>query len=416
MKIMVYSHDAFGLGNIRRMLAICEYLLEAIPNVSILLLSGSPMLQSFRLPQGLDYIKLPCLNRSESGELTSKYLGTDVETTLKLRSDIMLAAARNFQPDMLLVDKKPFGLREELTTTIRYLKCTQPHTKFVLLLRDILDSPEKTIQEWRNHNYFSALDLIYDRILVVGMPEVFDLRKEYEFPVDVANKVEFCGYLRKKPGRVDRWKLRQQLGINRDEKLVLVTPGGGEDGMQLIQNYLTSLSTRSPDFRSLIITGSEMNPTMRAALNQIAQDMPSVQMMEFTNDLMSYIDASDLVVCMGGYNTITEVLSQAKRTISVPRIKPGHEQLIRADRMQKFGLLRYLHPSESTPEKLFETVETELQRRGLGAVARLDLQGLPKVAQAISQMLFAQPARSMVSNSMLTAKNTKVQSVIQEVK
>ena len=56
MKLMVYSHDAFGLGNIRRMLEICQYLLKAIPNLSILLVSGSPMLQSFRLPPGLDYI------------------------------------------------------------------------------------------------------------------------------------------------------------------------------------------------------------------------------------------------------------------------------------------------------------------------------------------------------------------------
>ena len=66
-RIMVYSHDAFGLGNIRRMLSICKYLIKYISNLSILLVSGSPMLQSFRLPQGLDYIKLPCLNRGQAG-------------------------------------------------------------------------------------------------------------------------------------------------------------------------------------------------------------------------------------------------------------------------------------------------------------------------------------------------------------
>ena len=63
MRLMVYSHDAFGLGNLRRMLSICEYLLKDQTDLSILLVSGSPMLQAFRLPKGLDYIKLPCLNR-----------------------------------------------------------------------------------------------------------------------------------------------------------------------------------------------------------------------------------------------------------------------------------------------------------------------------------------------------------------
>ena len=254
------------------------------------------------------------------------------------------------------------------------------------------------------------------------MPEVFDLRKEYAFPVDVADKVEFCGYIRKKAGMLDRRTLRQQLHLTQDEQLVLVTPGGGEDGIHLIQNYLDGLATRSPNFRSLIVTGSEMNPATQSALNRMAQRMPSVEMMEFTDDLMSYIDASDLVVCMGGYNTITEVLSQAKRSISVPRINPGHEQLIRANRMQAFGFLRALPPSETTPESLIATVEAELQQSRFAAVERLDLQGLPNVARSISKMLFEGVARSVVTPAALiapafanssSAPSPKIQSVIQ---
>jgi len=348
------------------------------------------MLQSFRLPKGLDYIKLPCLNRSESGELSSKYLDLDIEMTLRLRSDIILAAVRNYQPDLFLVDKKPYGLRNELATAIRYIKCTRPQTKFVLLLRDILDSPEKTIQEWKDHNYFSALDLLYDRILVVGMPEVFDLRKEYEFPVDVANKVEFCGYLRKKPGQISRSTLRQQLGIPTDKKLVLVTPGGGEDGYHLVQQYLQGLALRSETekFHSIIITGSEMNEILRSQLKQQVHQFPNTQIIEFTNDLMSYIDAADLVVCMGGYNTVTEVLSQGKRSISIPRIKPGYEQLLRTDRLHKLDFLHQIHPEQLTPDNLFQAVTHQLEESPAFSVNRLDLQGLPKVNQAISKLLF----------------------------
>lgn len=143
MKIMVYSHDTFGLGNINRMLAICKHLLTSIPNVSILMISGSPMLQSFRMLQGLDYIKLPCLNRDKCGELAAKYLGTGIDETVKLRADLILSTAANFKPDLLLVDKKPYGLKHELTNTLKYLQTNLSKTKVVLLLRDILDSPEK---------------------------------------------------------------------------------------------------------------------------------------------------------------------------------------------------------------------------------------------------------------------------------
>lgn len=143
MRLMVYSHDAFGLGNIRRMLAICEHLLYEIPELSILLLSGSPMLQGFRLPKGLDYIKLPCLNRGQTGEIAVKYLGMGIEETIKLRSELILSAAVNFQPDLFLVDKKPYGMKNELTDTLNYLHSQLSKTKLVLLLRDILDCPEK---------------------------------------------------------------------------------------------------------------------------------------------------------------------------------------------------------------------------------------------------------------------------------
>ncbi|MEM9906462.1 MAG: glycosyltransferase, partial [Cyanobacteria bacterium P01_D01_bin.44] len=148
MRLMVYSHDAFGLGNLRRMLAICDYLLSCWPRLSILLVSGSPMLQGFRLPKGLDYIKLPCLNRGVSGELTAKYLGTSIEETVALRSQLIYSAAAHYKPDLLLVDKKPTGLKGELTSTLNYLQQHLPHTKRVLLLRDILDTPEKTTFEW----------------------------------------------------------------------------------------------------------------------------------------------------------------------------------------------------------------------------------------------------------------------------
>ena len=207
MRLMVYSHDTFGLGNIRRMLAICTHLLDTIPNLSILLVSGSPMLQSFRLPQGLDYIKLPCVNRGESGQLSAKYLSTDVNEILQLRADLILSAALNFKPDVVLVDKKPEGLRFELTDTLNYLKTYLPQTKIVLLLRDILDHPNQTIQEWQENRYYDAIELFYDRVLVVGMPEVFDLCQEYNFPDPVAQKVQYCGYIRKEPGLKSRHTL-----------------------------------------------------------------------------------------------------------------------------------------------------------------------------------------------------------------
>lgn len=393
-KIMVYSHDAYGLGNIRRMLAICEYLLKSNPNLSILLVSGSPMLHDFRLPPGLDYIKLPCLNRGW-GQMAVKYLNADIESILRLRSEIILAAARNYQPDLVLVDKKPTGIEGELQPTIEYLKHNLPKTKFILLLRDILDTPEKTIAEWQRENYYHLVETLYDRILVVGMQEIFDLVREYRFGKAIADKLRYCGYIRKDSGLKNRRTIRQELGISKDEKLILVTPGGGEDGYYLISNYLRGLAQQRDNFteqniRTLIFCGAEMPPQHQRQIYQQARELPGVTIKEFTNDMMSYINTADLVVSMCGYNTITEVLQKGRKAIVVPRIKPGREQLIRAQSMAKAGLIQTIHPEELNPDLLVKIIFNSLAatKSSLGKVNNLEFSGLPQVANHLSGLLF----------------------------
>jgi predicted glycosyltransferase len=393
-RIMVYSHDAYGLGNICRMLAICKYLLKSIPNLSILLVSGSPMLQSFRLPQGLDYIKLPCLNRGSSGEMVVKYLNADIESTLKLRSELILAAAKNYQPDLVLVDKKPSGIQGELELTINYLKSNLPNTKFVLLLRDILDAPEKTIQEWHKENYYQIVESIYDRILVVGMPEIFDLCREYQFSQEITSKVRFCGYIRKESGFKNRRTIRQELNIKSNEKLVLVTPGGGEDGYFLVNNYLEGLTKERDRFvnqkiRSLIFCGAEMPSEQQQEIYQKAQSLPGVTVLEFTNDLMSYVNTAHTVISMCGYNTITEVLQKGKKAIVIPRTKPGQEQLIRAQSLAKVGLIKMIHPDLLNPNLLMETLFNSLEITNIfNSINYLDFAGLPRATDYLVMLLF----------------------------
>ncbi|MFQ4142687.1 glycosyltransferase family protein [Chlorogloeopsis sp. ULAP02] len=391
MRLMVYSHDGFGLGNIRRMLAICTHLLDSIPELSILVVSGSPMLHSFRLPKRLDYIKLPCLNRGISGEFSAKYLGTATDETVKLRSQLILSAIANFKPDVFLVDKKPYGIRNELQATIEYLKTELPETSLILLLRDILDHPEVTIPEWQKHGYYEAIAKFYDRVLVVGTPEIFDIRKEYQLPSEVAQKVQFCGYIRKELGRKGPNFVRNELHLSLDEQLVLVTPGGGEDGYNLVDTYLSSLALlpASRKLRSMIIFGPEMPSRDQAALEWKAFSYPRVQICEFTDDLMSYISAADAVVAMGGYNTICEILSVEKPAVVVPRIKPSQEQWIRAEHLAKLGVVTAIHPDHLTPDLLLRSVLQQLNTPPNKNISTpiIDLNALPKISQYICTLL-----------------------------
>jgi len=398
-KMMVYSHDTFGLGNIRRMLSICQYLVAEIKDLNILVVSGSPMIHSFQIPDRIDYVKLPCLNRTEQEGYSVKFLGTQIEETIRLRSDLIRATASNFKPDFFLVDKKPFGVKNELKAVLHYLKHFLPATKNVLLLRDILDTPESTIQIWEKNGYHQAIEAYYDLIQVVGLPEVFDLRKEYRFPPAVSAKVIYCGYIKRGSGRKDRETVRKELEI-KNEKLVLVTPGGGQDGYHLLTTYIASLKTMPENVKSLIICGPEMPDHQREEIYKAMIDNPRLIISEFTNDMMSYMNASDIIISMGGYNTICEILSLNKPAIVVPRVKPVLEQQIRSERMSRLGLFRTIHPDDLTPQSLLNALEKELkgQNREDDSSHQLDLDGLPKIAESVSQLLFEnQPISSAVN-------------------
>lgn len=363
-RILIYSHDTFGLGNIRRMLAIGRGLLDAFSDLSILLITGSPVVQRLQLPEGMDYIKLPCLTRTAREEYGARYLGGGTEELVRMREEIILAAAKHFAPDVLLVDKKPLGVKGELAPTLRYLQAERPATRIVLILRDVLDEPRVIIDNWKRNGHGEALRRVYDRVLVLGQREIFDPVAEYELTAEVAARVRFCGYLRKTVEASHVRQVRQSLGLKSSgtrERLLLVTPGGGEDGEGVIEKTLGALEIiRDRTLRTVIVSGPEMAEGRREALRERAAALPATLFLDFSNDLLGLMGAADLVISMGGYNTICEILSLRKRAIVIPRVRPTEEQWLRAERMGPLGLFTVIHPDQVTAEKLAAEIERQL--------------------------------------------------------
>jgi predicted glycosyltransferase len=361
-RILIYSHDTFGLGNIRRMLEIARHLVQSSSEISVLVITGSPMLHAFRMPAHIDYVKLPCLSRNVDGRYGARFLDLSLHDTVRLRANIIRSTIADFCPDLILVDKKPFGVEDELSGALVDLQSKVHRPKLVLLLRDILDSNEATTRVWRKNGYFEAIEAYYDQVLVVGAPQIFDLRREYQFPPFAAAKVQFCGYIAREPGRTPREEIRRQLGVAGREPLVLVTPGGGEDGFSLVATTLEALAALpvSQCPRVHMVCGPEMNDDQRITVHLAAQSLPQVSIQDFSDDMMSLMAAADVVLAMGGYNTVCELLTLRKRALLVPRVKPGLEQLIRAECMARLGLVRMLHPDALNPAALQAGLRAEL--------------------------------------------------------
>jgi len=370
-KILLYSHDTFGLGNIHRTLLVAEALTGALPGAAVLIVTGSPVIHALRIPDGMDYVKLPCLDRVAAERYQPMFLSSWSDDVKRMRRDILRKAALGFDPDLVIVDKRATGVDGELLGTLAALRRLRRPPRIVLGLRDILDEPARTRRVLAKSHAFATIERYYDEVWVYGTPAVFDTVREYGFPEAVARKTVFCGYLRTGT---------EGCPSNGGPPRVLVTTGGGGDGSDVVEAYLEGLLGLPRRFalRTTIVFGPQMPEHRRARILERFGVMPDVDFFDFEPDLGRRYAEADVVVSMAGYSTVCELLSSGRRAVLVTRAEPVREQLIRARRFADLGYFDLIEPGELTPERLISTVLSALHRDP-APVAPVDLGGLVRV-------------------------------------
>jgi predicted glycosyltransferase len=336
-RLLIYSHDSFGLGHLRRCQTIAHHLVDAFPDLTVLILSGSPIIGSFDFKSRVDFVRVPGVIKLRNGEYTPLQLHLGLEQTLAMRSSIIQHTADIFDPHMFLVDKEPLGLRGEVRDTLVMLK--ERGTRLVLGLRDVMDEPSSLLGEWRRKNVFPALHGLYDEIWVYGLPEIFDPLNELPGMAGLADKLTFTGYLRRSLAPAPQTSERELP----DRPYVLVTTGGGGDGEELIDWVLGAYEVDPAiPYPALLVFGPFMNLEQRLEFQERAARLDQVYTITFDARFEQLVAPAIGVVAMGGYNTFCEILSFGKPALIVPRTTPRREQYLRAERADRLGLVRML--------------------------------------------------------------------------
>lgn len=378
-KVLLYSHDTFGLGNIRRTLVLAQALREQYPGAALLLVTGSPMIHAFRIPDGLDYIKLPCLDRIEADQYQPRFLATWSAEVTRIRRSILHRTVMGFAPDLMIVDKRAAGIDGELVDTLRALRRAKPNTKLVLGVRDILDEPARTCSSLRRSRCLELVKRYYDEVWIYGEESIFDAARVYSFPAAVAARTRYVGYLMRPT----------QVPVARSgPPRVLVTTGGGGDGSELIETYLRGLVElpRSVAIRTTVIFGPQMATARRDQLLAQYGALADVDFIDFEADLTRRYAEADVVVSMAGYNTVCELLSMRRRAVLVPRAEPVMEQLIRARLFAERGIFDLVEPADLTPGALMGKVLVAAARMD-DVVPTIDLGGLTRVRERAQALL-----------------------------
>ncbi|EAV46041.1 hypothetical protein SIAM614_09443 [Stappia aggregata IAM 12614] len=392
-KILIYSHDSFGLGHLRRCRAIAQSLVGDFDTLSVLILSGSPIIGSFEFRSRVDFVRIPGVIKLRNGEYTPLSLHINIDQTLAIRSSIIEHTAKVFDPDIFIVDKEPLGLRGEVLRTLEALKDTD--TRLVLGLRDVMDDPKVLKEEWDRKNVYPALRDLYDEIWIYGPENICDPLEGIDLPQSVRDKLRYTGYLRRElpKSALDN----PEPAPFDDEPYILVTPGGGGDGVEMVDWVMRAYETRQrPLFPALIVLGPFMPAAAATQFSERAEHLRDVEIIRFTPQIEPYLAKATAIVGMGGYNTFCEILSFDKPTLMVPRVIPRREQAIRAERAELSGLLKVLPIDQYPDPDLMAAALSELPDMASPSAAGVDnlLGGLDVISSRVGEIFDEQQAAS----------------------
>jgi len=380
-RILIYSHDSFGLGHLRRCRAIAHAIVDRYKGVSVLILSGSPIIGSFDFLPRVDFVRIPGVVKLHNGEYQSLGLHIDLDQTMAIRAAIIQKTAESFRPNLFLVDKEPLGLKGEVLPTLKMLKSRG--ATLVLGLRDIMDEPRLLLREWKRKKVLPALEHLYDDIWVYGLESFADPLQSVACPAAVRSKMIYTGYLRRALPH-----LKTAEPPARRDPYVLVTVGGGDDGMAAL-DWVLAAYEEDPTIAlpAVIVTGPFMAAEEQRRVRERAERLRRVEVLTFDTHLELLMERAAGVVAMAGYNTFCEILSFDKRAILVPRVLPRREQVMRAMRAATLGLAHALDPEGPRDAALMIAALHDLHRQPLPSECNASgmLNGLDVITDLVAE-------------------------------
>jgi predicted glycosyltransferase len=351
-RVLMYSQDGMGLGHLRRSSNIAHELLRHDESCDVLIVADSPATRVFAARRGIDVLKLPTIIKTGSASWKDSNwrngsLSMDVRRVIELRSRLILQTFRDFRPDTVLIDHMPVGALGELKPMLDMALGLPAPPRLFLGLRDILDSPAVIRRVWKHLGAYDYLPA-FDAVLVYGSRDIYDATVAYGLGSH-ARRVVYCNYVSPRASH-------ELLDHRADEQFVLVTGGGGADAFPLESKVLTAL----PSLRmgAVMLTGPNMMATEREAL--VARASPLVRFESSSDKSAEWIQKAAVVVTMGGYNSLCEVLKWRKKAVVVPRQGPSMEQRTRAQLFGERGLVGVLDFDDLTSERLAHELESLL--------------------------------------------------------
>lgn len=320
------SHDGFGLGHVRRNVLIARAILRRDPRAEVTVVTGIPRRPRWLAGDRLQVVGVPALLKDSDGVYRNAGMG--FHEAIAERARIVEETVERFRPDVVVVDRHPFGTAGELRPGLQAARRSGAHV--VLGLRDVIDEPEPVRRELAGSGWDGVAET-FDRILVFGDPALCDHAREY----GLSHPVTYCGWVVERPRRQPR-----------DPDLVVVSAGGGGDGAAVFDLAVEAVRRRSR-LHAVVAAGPYAGRWHHPVLAELGD---RVRLVHDGGATVRWLARAGSAVQMAGYNSTVECLAAGIRPVLVPRRAPRREQAIRAGRLAFLGLADMVdesaHPEE----------------------------------------------------------------------
>lgn len=353
-RIALYWHNGRSLGHTMRSATLGQGLLERMPGSAVMGITGASRGIEL-LPTGMDVLKLPSYLAFDHprGAVSAPILPVTREELAGMRANLIDTFLRDFHPHALLVDYYPQGNDNELVQAFSRLKAAQK----VLGLRGILDTREQTNGQFFSPRMADFIRANYAAIHVYVDERVFRLEEYYDVPAALVEMLRYTGYVTR-PAAVSREEARAQLKLDPQARVIVASFGGGQGTEQLWQAVLQGLERIASSFdAAYFAAGPYLEADAYARRQKVAALHANWHWARLLDSLPVWMQASDLFIGSGGYNSLSEVLATGANALIIPRQLNEREQMLHATSLAKLQALRLLDLETALHEDMAPVLE-----------------------------------------------------------
>lgn len=379
MRLLYYCQHVLGVGHFHRSLEICRACSESH---QVTMIVGGPDIAAGDQP--FNFLRLPGLQMDEQfTRLQSCDPALDLEEVKRIRVETLLSFYRTAAPDCLILELYPFGrkaFRFELNPLLKAARADA--TRVLCSLRDILVE-KKTDRQMYEDRVVTTLNAYFDGVLVHADPRVVRLDSTFGPIAALDVEIHYTGFITPGPQPGARTRIRTELGLNDNDRLIVASIGSGSVGSQLLEAVAAAARPDQPGaaHHYRLFTGPYCPPEVVARLRRISQ--PNLAVEQFSDHFVDWLAAADLSVSMAGYNTSMNTLAAGVPALMLP-FAQNREQRLRVERLIADHAIEILDDHDLTPARLSALIDSQLRAKRYQTV--LDLDGARQTALLLERL------------------------------